>query len=109
MSDTPTGIMGEGLIFTEGISIEVIKRGRVTKDGSWQCKECGDTFPHATDLSKHLKSVDAGEVCSNCHKPIDDDLVTWTTESRGEFWGTPCSERVPTGYTCPHCGHKEDL
>jgi uncharacterized C2H2 Zn-finger protein len=109
LSDIPTGVMGEGLIFTEGLSIEVIRRGKVTRDGQWQCKECGEVFPYATDLSRHLEEVDSGLFCSNCHKELDDDAITWTWESRGEFWGQPCSERVPTGYTCNKCGHSDQL
>jgi rubredoxin len=101
--------MGGGLIFIDGVSIEVIKRGRLTKDGRWVCKVCELEFTDAKGLSDHLYQVDSECYCSNCHTYLADDAITWVSESRGEFWGTPCSERVPTGYTCQSCGYTDKL
>lgn len=36
--------------------------------------------------------------CDDCGCEFE-ELASWE-ESRGEFWGTPCSE---TMYGCPHC------
>ncbi len=39
-------------------------------------------------------------ICNDCGKVFEDDeLATWE-ESRGEFWGMPCTETM-TG--CPFC------
>ena len=38
--------------------------------------------------------------CIDCGKIFDDDDVAVWEESRGEFWGVPCSETVSG---CPHC------
>lgn len=38
-------------------------------------------------------------ICYNDHV-FDECDLEWIEESRGEFWGMPCSERVPV---CPFC------
>lgn len=46
--------------------------------------------------------------CSHCGETFTEDEVvvkTWR-ESRGEFWGTPCSEEMSES-TCPHCGSED--
>ncbi len=38
--------------------------------------------------------------CCNCGKEFDADEVKIVEESRGEFWGMPCTERM---YYSPCC------
>ena len=40
--------------------------------------------------------------CYECKTLFDEPRAV--EESRGEFWGMPCSE---TMYYCPHCGSEE--
>ena len=47
--------------------------------------------------------------CHGCGEPLADEDIISHNESRGEFWGEPCSERVPDGYQCSKCGHREML
>ena len=39
-------------------------------------------------------------ICLNCKHIFDDDEVAVWDESRGEYWGTPCYEKVSG---CPCC------
>lgn len=39
--------------------------------------------------------------CLECGNVFDDDEISYWSESRGEFWGEPCSEEMSG---CPHCG-----
>lgn len=39
-------------------------------------------------------------ICYNDHV-FDKCDLKWIEESRGEFWGVPCTERIPV---CPICG-----
>lgn len=39
-------------------------------------------------------------ICSECGKVIDDDDVVCVEESRGEYWGSPCCEKM---YYSPCC------
>lgn len=45
--------------------------------------------------------------CCDCGTKLDDEDIKTSTESRGEFWGAPCSETIIVGYKCPSCGHNE--
>lgn len=49
------------------------------------------------------------DYCTECGNELDDEDVITVNESRGEFWGAPCSETIVTGYHCSHCGYKEDI
>jgi hypothetical protein len=49
------------------------------------------------------------EYCTECGARLDDENIHSVWESRGEFWGAPCSEQVLTGYTCQACGHEEEF
>jgi hypothetical protein len=49
------------------------------------------------------------DCCSSCGFPIKDEDWIKSSESRGEFWGAPCSETIVTGYCCSKCGHTEEL
>lgn len=40
-------------------------------------------------------------VCQECGREIHEDDETSWYESRGEYWGTPCAEKVSG---CPYCG-----
>lgn len=40
---------------------------------------------------------------------IDDTLIRTQNESRGEFWGAPCFERVVVGWICPGCTHYNEM
>ena len=49
--------------------------------------------------------------CDNCEYKFDldklsDEQFIGAYESRGEFWGAPCSEYMVYGCYCPECGHK---
>ena len=39
--------------------------------------------------------------CLECGNVFDDDEISYWSESRGEFWGEPCSEEMSG---CPYCG-----
>ena len=41
------------------------------------------------------------QICLECGKVFEDDEIAHWQESRGEFWGFPCSETVSG---CPECG-----
>jgi len=45
--------------------------------------------------------------CDECDKELVDEEIITVFESRGEFWGAPCSEEVVIGYECVNCGHSE--
>jgi hypothetical protein len=49
------------------------------------------------------------EYCSECGEKLDDEDIITSTESRGEFWGAPCSETIITAFKCSHCGYREDM
>jgi hypothetical protein len=49
------------------------------------------------------------EYCETCGLFFEWDIIPnenikTTFESRGEFWGAPCSEEVVVGWVCPGCG-----
>ncbi len=39
-------------------------------------------------------------ICVDCGKVFDGDEISIWKESRGEFWGEPCTEKM---YGCPNC------
>ena len=39
-------------------------------------------------------------ICEECGKVFEEDEICTWQESRGEFWGAPCSEEMEG---CPHC------
>lgn len=82
------------------IITEIEKVGFVNNRRTWE----GHTQYKGND---HYSDCDEVEFCAECGHPLDDEDFTSTLESRGEFWGAPCSERVTTGYTCGFCGHNE--
>lgn len=43
--------------------------------------------------------------CEDCGTELSDEDFKTSYESRGEFWGAPCSEQVLLGYTCHDCGY----
>ncbi len=45
------------------------------------------------------------DCCDECGHPIDDENYIGEYEDRGEYWGSPCTEYVTTGYLCDNCGH----
>jgi hypothetical protein len=47
--------------------------------------------------------------CGNCGEKLDDDDIRQVWESRGEFWGAPCSECMVVGYCCHECGWEEEF
>lgn len=49
------------------------------------------------------------DCCDDCGHPLNDEDYQGEYESRGEFWGAPCSEYVTTGYSCSNCGHHENF
>jgi len=38
--------------------------------------------------------------CNDCAAVFDEDEIATWQESRGEFWGFPCTETLSG---CPHC------
>ena len=53
-------------------------------------------------MAKRYKCYECGEVFEE-----DDIILKEVWESRGEYWGVPCSEKMVYAY-CPHCGAEED-
>jgi hypothetical protein len=54
------------------------------------------------------------ECCEECWAvfvwdKIPHEYIRTAFESRGEFWGAPCSEEVVVGFECPNCGHYTEL
>jgi len=47
------------------------------------------------------------EYCTDCGEKLDDEDIRTASESRGEFWGAPCSETIVVGFECSSCGYKE--
>ncbi len=47
------------------------------------------------------------DYCGYCGEKLDEEDIRTANESRGEFWGAPCSECIVIGYNCPHCGEEE--
>ena len=47
--------------------------------------------------------------CESCGKIITEEEYITNFESRGEFWGAPCSEEVVIGYHCKECGYRGDF
>lgn len=47
------------------------------------------------------------EYCTDCGAKLDDEDIKTATESRGEFWGAPCSETIVVGVHCHTCGFDE--
>lgn len=39
-------------------------------------------------------------VCTECGKVIDEEDIVYVEESRGEFWGSPCSETMTYSPCC---------
>jgi|WetSurMetagenome_2_1015567.scaffolds.fasta_scaffold1467109_1 hypothetical protein len=60
---------------------------------------------------RHNTDVEQCEGCSVIFKwdKLPDENVKTEWESRGEFWGAPCSERVVVGWQCPGCGHYNSM
>ena len=71
----------------------------------FECDRCEEEFPTIEELKAHQN--DDGR-CDGCCAYICDEDYHTEYESRGEFWGAPCEERICTGYTCSKCGHQED-
>lgn len=46
------------------------------------------------------------EYCEKCGRELDDEDLHSVWESRGEFWGAPCSENILIGYKCGGCGYE---
>lgn len=54
------------------------------------------------------------EYCEGCDMffvwtDLPDESIKTIRESRGEFWGAPCSEEIVAGWECPSCGHYNDI
>jgi hypothetical protein len=49
------------------------------------------------------------DYCPWCGKKYSDDDFHYVRESRGEFWGAPCSEEVIDYITCHYCGGKLEI
>lgn len=48
------------------------------------------------------------EKCDKCKHVFDPEKAEQLSrlESRGEFWGAPCSEYITYGVICPKCGNR---
>lgn len=69
--------------------------------------EKGDEGYEELRAEKYLP--DDFEECEYCHALVNFRMlgygeITSHDESRGEFWGAPCHERVVDGFICPNCG-----
>lgn len=49
------------------------------------------------------KEREGKHYCNHCHTWFDDYDVREVEESRGEFWGMPCTETMYYEH-CPNCG-----
>ena len=47
--------------------------------------------------------------CDKCGTLLENNEIQGSYESRGEFWGSPCSEFVVYGYQCKACGFMEEF
>lgn len=56
-----------------------------------------------------MKADEQIDYCEECKAVITDEDYLSEYESRGEYWGMPCSERVVYGYKCPVCGHRGEF
>jgi len=54
--------------------------------------------------SNHFYDTGKCDYCEECGKELDDEELHSVWESRGEFWGAPCSEQMLVGYKCGSCG-----
>lgn len=62
--------------------------------------------------NKHLP--EDWEECGGCRalvnfSKLEYGEITSHYESRGEFWGAPCSENVVDVFICPNCGKHNEL
>jgi len=53
---------------------------------------------HFADDYEYFYDNNTCEYCANCGEKLDDEDIKITFESRGECWGTQCSEEILTGY-----------
>jgi len=61
-----------------------------------------------TLIINELKKHD--DRCPSCCKLLDEEEgYEGNYESRGEFWGSPCSEYVVTKIKCIYCGYEENI
>lgn len=72
------------------------------------CMECGEPFED-DECPVHGKYVSAMIYCPYCGEKYDDDDYHIVYESRGEFWGAPCSEPVLYWVDCHNCGERYDV
>jgi len=80
------------------------------------CEGCEVATPnpkHCYDQNRCEEHIDL-EFCDGCHlgfrwRDIPNELIRIVHEGRGEFWGAPCSEPVVYGWTCPDCGHYNEI
>ena len=49
------------------------------------------------------------EYCNECGNKLKDEDIKTQNESRGEFWGAPCSETIVIGFKCSSCGYEEEI
>lgn len=72
------------------------------------CESCGAELLVPNARCDECDGCDLA-YCPWCgNKYADDDYHTvW--ESRGEFWGAPCSEEVIDYVTCHYCGERLDI
>ena len=77
-------------------------------------KEQQNWEAEANDLKRkeqmeETKMSEFDDYCTECKEGIKDEDYIQVSESRGEFWGAPCSEMVVIGYKCKNCGHEEEF
>jgi hypothetical protein len=70
-----------------------------------------ERYPEAI---KFKVSAGIWEQCESCNDyfiwdKLSDEYVRTQNESRGEYWGAPCFERVVVGWICPGCTHYNEM
>jgi hypothetical protein len=73
------------------------------------CETCLGSTAQTCINARHTLCLKEMEYCETCGLFFEWDIIPnenikTTFESRGEFWGAPCSEEVVVGWVCPGCG-----
>lgn len=71
------------------------------------CKKCGDQY-YSYDPEKEEETHGYCPECTGCPECNASMEQILITESRGEFWGSPCYETIVVGQRCTACDYVEE-